>query len=87
MNEPIIGAKISPGMLVSVTISPAFVAEPVRLIAIQGMSINTIEPANRLMKLAVSSRMNGFRLRATPGVTPPTFEPLDLSLVNCLAQT
>jgi hypothetical protein len=50
-------------MLVSVTINPALVAEPVSLMAIHGISMNTIEPAKRLRKLAVSSRINGFRLR------------------------
>lgn len=63
MNEPMIGASTKPGMLVSVTINPALVAEPVSLMAIHGINMNTMEPAKRLRKLAVSRRINGFRLR------------------------
>jgi len=40
-------------MLVSVTINPALVADPVSSIAIQGMSKNTIEPEVKLVKLAI----------------------------------
>ena len=54
-------------MLVSVTISPALVAEPVSSIAIQGMSKNTIEPEVKLVKLAICSRTNGV-LRALVSV-------------------